>query len=144
MATLDFPQTEIVEQTTEINLTPGAIKRVRSLLEEKDVDGYSLRVFVSGGGCSGMQYGMGLEPEARETDVRFQFDDVQVIVDPMSMTYLSGTTIDYVDDLMSGGFKIETPQAVSSCGCGHSFKTEETSHAHSETSHAHSSTGDCC
>ena len=144
MATLDFPQTEIVEQTTEINLTPGAIKRVRSLLEEKDVDGYSLRVFVSGGGCSGMQYGMGLEPEARETDVRFQFDDVQVIVDPMSMTYLSGTTIDYVDDLMSGGFKIENPQAVSSCGCGHSFKTEETSHAHSETSHAHSSTGDCC
>ena len=137
MATLDFPQTEIVEQTIEINLTPGAIRRVRSLLQEKDVDGYSLRVFVSGGGCSGMQYGMGLEPEARETDVRFQFDDVQVVVDPNSMTYLSGTTIDYVDDLMSGGFKIENPQAVSSCGCGHSFKTEE-------TSHAHSSTGDSC
>ncbi len=137
MATLDFPLTEIVEQTTEINLTPGAIKRVRSLLQEKDVDGYALRVFVSGGGCSGMQYGMGLEPEARETDVRFQFDDVQVVVDPESMTYLSGTTIDYVDDLMGGGFKIENPQAVSSCGCGHSFKTEE-------TSHAHSSTGDSC
>lgn len=137
MATLDFPLTEIVEQTTEINLTPGAIKRVRSLLREKDVDGYSLRVFVSGGGCSGMQYGMGLEPEARETDVRFQFDDVQVVVDPDSMTYLSGTTIDYVDDLMAGGFKIENPQAVSSCGCGHSFRTEE-------TSHAHSSTGDSC
>ena len=82
MATLDFPLTEIVEQTTEINLTPGAIKRVRSLLQEKDVDGYSLRVFVSGGGCSGMQYGMGLEPEARETDVRFQFDDVQVVCGP--------------------------------------------------------------
>ena len=137
MATLDFPLTEIVEQTTEINLTPGAIKRVRSLLREKDVDGYSLRVFVSGGGCSGMQYGMGLEPEARETDVRFQFDDVQVVVDPDSMTYLSGTTIDYVDDLMAGGFKIENPQAVSSCGCGHSFRTEE-------ASHAHSSTGDSC
>ena len=134
MATLDFPLTEIVEQTTEINLTPGAIKRVRSLLQEKDVDGYSLRVFVSGGGCSGMQYGMGLEPEARETDVRFQFDDVQVVVDPTSMTYLSGTTIDYVDDLMAGGFKIENPQAVSSCGCGHSFKTEGSSHAHTEGS----------
>ena len=134
MATLDFPLTEIVEQTTEINLTRGAIKRVRSLLQEKDVDGYSLRVFVSGGGCSGMQYGMGLEPEARETDVRFQFDDVQVVVDPTSMTYLSGTTIDYVDDLMAGGFKIENPQAVSSCGCGHSFKTEGSSHAHTEGS----------
>jgi len=137
MAILDFPQTEIVEQTTEINITPGAIKRVRSLLQEKDVDGYALRVFVSGGGCSGMQYGMGLEPEPRETDVRYQFDDVQVVVDPMSMTYLTGATIDYVDDLMAGGFKIENPQAASSCGCGNSFRTEE-------SSHAHSSTGDCC
>ena len=139
MATLDFPLTEIVEQTTEINLTPGAIKRVRSLLQEKDVDGYSLRVFVSGGGCSGMQYGMGLEPEPRETDTLYQFDDVSVIIDPQSMGYLTGATIDYVDDLMGGGFKIENPQAVSSCGCGHSFKTEESSHTH-----AHSSTGDCC
>ena len=139
MATLDFPLTEIVEQTTEINLTPGAIKRVRSLLQEKDVDGYSLRVFVSGGGCSGMQYGMGLEPEPRETDTLYQFDDVSVIIDPQSMGYLTGATIDYVDDLMGGGFKIENPQAVSSCGCGHSFKTEESSHTH-----AHSSPGDCC
>ena len=139
MATLDFPLTEIVEQTTEINLTPGAIKRVRSLLQEKDVDGYSLRVFVSGGGCSGMQYGMGLEPEPRETDTLYQFDDVSVVIDPQSMGYLTGATIDYVDDLMGGGFKIENPQAVSSCGCGHSFKTEESSHTH-----AHSSTGDCC
>jgi iron-sulfur cluster assembly protein len=133
MATLDFPQTEIVEQTTEINLTQGAIKRVRSLINEKDLDGYALRVFVSGGGCSGMQYGMGLEPEPRETDVRYHFDDVQVVVDPMSMTYLSGATIDYVDDLMAGGFKIENPQAVSSCGCGHSFRTEESSQAHTHT-----------
>jgi iron-sulfur cluster assembly accessory protein len=130
MATLDFPQTEIVEQTTEINLT---LKRVRSLINEKDLDGYALRVFVSGGGCSGMQYGMGLEPEPRETDVRYHFDDVQVVVDPMSMTYLSGATIDYVDDLMAGGFKIENPQAVSSCGCGHSFRTEESSQAHTHT-----------
>ncbi len=133
MATLDFPQTEIVEQTTEINLTQGAIKRVRSLINEKDLDGYALRVFVSGGGCSGMQYGMGLEPEPRETDVRYHFDDVQVVVDPMSMTYLSGATIDYVDDLMAGGFKIENPQAVSSCGCGHSFRTEESSQAHTSS-----------
>jgi iron-sulfur cluster assembly accessory protein len=133
MATLDFPQTEIVEQTTEIQLTQGAIKRVRSLIQEKDLDGYALRVFVSGGGCSGMQYGMGLEPEPRESDVRYHFDDVQVVVDPMSMTYLSGATIDYVDDLMAGGFKIENPQAVSSCGCGHSFRTEESSQAHTHT-----------
>jgi iron-sulfur cluster assembly accessory protein len=133
MATLDFPQTEIVEQTTEIKLTEGAIRRVRAMIQEKDLDGYALRVFVSGGGCSGMQYGMGMEPEPRETDLRYQFEDVQVVVDPNSMEYLSGMTIDYVDDLMGGGFKIDNPQAVSSCGCGHSFKTEESSHANSES-----------
>jgi iron-sulfur cluster assembly accessory protein len=132
MATLDFPQTEIVEQTTEITLTDGAIRRVRSLIQEKELNGYALRVFVSGGGCSGMQYGMGLESEPRETDLRYRFDDVEVVVDPMSMTYLTGATIDYVDDLMAGGFKIENPMAVSSCGCGHSFRTEESSHAHTE------------
>ncbi len=139
MATLDFPQTEIVEQTTDITLTDGAIRRVRSLIQEQELDGYALRVFVSGGGCSGMQYGMGLEPEPRETDIRYQFDDVEVVVDPMSMTYLTGATIDYVDDLMAGGFKIDNPMAVSACGCGHSFRTEESSSAHS-----HSHTEGCC
>ena len=133
MATLDFPLTEIVEPTTDITLTEGAIRRVRSLIAEKDLDGYALRVFVSVGGCSGMQYGMGLEPEPRETDTLYQFGDVKVVVDPQSMEYLTGVTIDYVDDLMAGGFKIENPQAVSSCGCGHSFKTEESSHAHAQT-----------
>jgi iron-sulfur cluster assembly accessory protein len=140
MATLDFPQTEIVEQTTDITLTDGAIRRVRSLIQEKDLQGHALRVFVSGGGCSGMQYGMGLEPEPRETDVLYQFDDVQVVIDPMSMEYLAGATIDYVDDLMAGGFKIENPQAVSSCGCGHSFRTEESSQAHTDQAHTES----CC
>ena len=139
MATLDFPMTEIVEQTTDITLTDGAIRRVRSLIAEKELHGYALRVFVSGGGCSGMQYGMGLEPEPRETDTLYQFDDVQVVVDPQSMGYLTGATIDYVDDLMAGGFKVENPQAVSSCGCGHSFKTEGSSH-----SEAHTHTEGCC
>ena len=138
MATLDFPVTEIVEQTSDITLTEGAIRRVRAMIQEKDLDGYALRVFVSGGGCSGMQYGMGMEPEPKETDLRYQFEDVQVVVDPSSMEYLSGMTIDYVDDLMGGGFKIENPQAVSSCGCGHSFKTEEASHA------SHAGTEGCC
>ena len=130
MATLDFPETKIVEPATDITLTEGAIRRVRALIQEKELDGYALRVFVSGGGCSGMQYGMGLEPEPRETDFRYHFDDVEVVIDPSSLTYLSGATIDYVDDLMAGGFKIDNPMAVSSCGCGHSFRTEESSHAH--------------
>lgn len=129
MATIDFPLTE----TEQITLTEGAVRRVRKLIEERELPGYSLRVFVSGGGCSGMQYGMGLESEPRETDLRFSFDDVQVVVDPMSITYLAGTVIDYTDELMGGGFKIENPKAVSACGCGHSFRTEESSQAHTHS-----------
>jgi len=113
---------EIVAPT--IVLTASAAARVQRLLEERQLAGHALRVFVSGGGCSGMQYGMALEGQPRETDHRFGFGGVDVVVDPVSMDYLSGVTIDYVDDLMGGGFKIENPNAVSSCGCGHSFKTE--------------------
>ncbi len=112
-------------QTARISLTDGAVARVRALLEERELPGHALRVFISGGGCSGMQYGMALEGEPRENDHRFAFDGVEVVVDPMSMTYLSGAVIDYMDDLMGGGFRIENPNAVSSCGCGHSFRTAD-------------------
>lgn len=116
------PATETVITET-ITLTPPAIQRVRRLLEERNVYDHALRVFVSGGGCSGMQYGMALEGNPRETDQRFAFEGVDVVVDPMSMTYLAGCTIDYVDEVMGGGFRIENPNAVASCGCGHSFRT---------------------
>jgi iron-sulfur cluster assembly protein len=108
----------------EILLTASAAARVQRLLDERQLSGHALRVFISGGGCSGLQYGMALEGQPRESDLRFGFDGVDVVVDPVSMDYLSGATIDYVEDLMGGGFKIENPNAVSSCGCGHSFKTE--------------------
>ena len=107
-----------------ILLTASAAARVQRLLEERQLSGHALRVFISGGGCSGLQYGMALEGQPRESDLRFGFDGVNVVVDPVSMDYLAGATIDYVEDLMGGGFKIENPNAVSSCGCGHSFKTE--------------------
>jgi iron-sulfur cluster assembly accessory protein len=106
-----------------VTLTETAAGRVRSLIEEKDLEGHALRVFVSGGGCSGLQYGMALEGQPRETDLRYTFDGIDVVIDPQSINYLHGATIDYIDDLMGGGFKIENPNAVSSCGCGHSFRT---------------------
>jgi iron-sulfur cluster assembly accessory protein len=134
MAIADLPLTDTeFTEASEISLTQGAIQRIRGMIEEKQLSGYALRVFVSGGGCSGMQYGMGLEPEPREDDQRYHFDGVDVVVDPMSISYLAGATIDYVDDLMAGGFKIENPNAVASCGCGHSFRTEGTSQAQSDT-----------
>src|SRR3970040_290101 len=111
---------EIVAPT--IVVTASAAARVQRLLEERQLSGHALRVFISGGGCSGMQYGMALESQPRETDHRFSFEGVNVVVDPMSMDYLAGWSIDYIDDVMGGGFKIETPNAVSSCGCGHSSR----------------------
>lgn len=111
-------------KTETITITTAAANTVRDLLAQKNVPDYGLRVFVSGGGCSGMQYGMALEAEARPYDHVIEQDGIQIFVDPTSMMYLSNATIDYEDSLMGGGFKIENPNAVSSCGCGSSFKTE--------------------
>lgn len=106
-----------------INLTAAAAERIRSLLKERNVPDHALRVFVAGGGCSGLQYGMALEGQPKEYDTLIESDGVKVVVDPSSAMYLSGATIDYVDNLMGGGFRIDNPNAVASCGCGHSFRT---------------------
>lgn len=117
---------DLLEQTNveTINLTDAAVNTVKNLLVQKEVPNHGLRVFVSGGGCSGMQYGMALEAEPRPYDHVIEQEGVKVFVDPTSMMYLSNATIDYEDSIMGGGFKIENPNAVSSCGCGSSFKTE--------------------
>jgi iron-sulfur cluster assembly protein len=126
------------DETTEqvdLTLTDSAVSRVRALLDERQAEDHALRVFISGGGCSGFQYGMALESNPLETDHRYEFGGIPVVVDPQSMGYLVGATIDYEDDLMGGGFKIENPNAVSTCGCGHSFKSSSeggASHAHGE------------
>jgi iron-sulfur cluster assembly accessory protein len=116
--------TETAVQTPTITLTEAAAARVQRLLEERNLPGHALRVFVSGGGCSGLQYGMALEGQPRDTDSRYALGGVQVVIDPMSLEYLNGVPIDYIDDVMGGGFKIDNPNAVASCGCGHSFRTE--------------------
>ncbi|MCH7586593.1 MAG: iron-sulfur cluster insertion protein ErpA [Chloroflexi bacterium] len=123
---------------TGIHLTEAAASRVKNLIAERNLEGYALRIYVSGGGCSGYQYGMGLDDNMREDDLRFDFNGIQVIVDPQSMDYMQGATVDYVNDLMGGGFKVENPQAVASCGCGHSFKTAE------EAAPESASSGACC
>ncbi len=110
-------------QTESISLTPTAITAVRDLLSKRNLTGYALRVFISGGGCSGYQYGMALDATIRDEDYKMQYEDVKVVVDEVSMKYLNGATVDYVDELMGSGFKIENPNAVSTCGCGSSFRT---------------------
>ena len=112
-------------QTDQITLTDAAADAVRELLAKRNLEGYALRVFVSGGGCSGFQYGMALEGNVRENDLAIDQNGVKVVVDEISINYLAGATIDYVDELMGSGFKIENPNAVSSCGCGSSFRTKD-------------------
>lgn len=119
---LDLTPASTDEET--ITLLPAAAEKIRSLLAERNLPSYGLRVFVAGGGCSGMQYGMAIEQEAGEFDTVLECGGVKVFVDPTSMMYLSGSTVDYVENLMGGGFRIDNPNAVSTCGCGHSFRTQ--------------------
>jgi iron-sulfur cluster assembly accessory protein len=113
-------------QVESIALTPAAVEAVRDLLTKRSLakDEYALRVFVSGGGCSGLQYGMALDSNVREQDTAASFDGIRVIVDEISIQYLQGATVDYVDGVMGSGFKIENPNAVAACGCGSSFRTK--------------------
>jgi iron-sulfur cluster assembly accessory protein len=120
---------EAVETEEALQVTPAALNTIRMLLEQRNIPGYALRVFVSGGGCSGLQYGMAFEQEPRDFDAVVETDGVKLVIDPTSLMYLQGATIDYVDSLMGGGFRVENPNAVSSCGCGHSFRTKDSAEA---------------
>jgi iron-sulfur cluster assembly accessory protein len=114
-----------VEAPTIINVTPTAVSTIRNLLEQREIPNHVLRVFVAGGGCSGMQYGMAFEEKPQELDEVIETDGVRLIIDPTSSMYLKGATIDFVESLMGGGFRIDNPNAVSSCGCGQSFKSSD-------------------
>jgi iron-sulfur cluster assembly protein len=124
MSVVEIPETQVTEmEEAGLTLLPAAANKIRALLAERNLPDHALRVFVAGGGCSGMQYGMALEREAGEFDHVFEQDGIKVLVDATSMMYLAGATIDYVDNLMGGGFRIDNPNAVATCGCGHSFRT---------------------
>ena len=113
---------ETQTQAALITLTPAAGEKIRELLDAEGNPELGLRIFVAGGGCSGLQYGMTLD-ETQDGDAIFDVSGVRVLVDDMSAEYISGSEVDYVDSLMGAGFTVNNPQAVSTCGCGHSFKT---------------------
>lgn len=109
-----------------ITLTPRAVTELKDLIQSQDKATAALRVWVAGGGCSGLSYGMALDDNApEEGDNVFEQEGIKVYVDPLSLNYMEGSSVDYVDDTLGGGFKIENPKATSSCGCGSSFKTED-------------------
>ncbi len=109
-------------ETSIVNMTSTAADKVHELLAQENDPGLGLRIFVAGGGCSGLQYGMTLDEEQEGDTVIYQ-SGFKVLVDEMSVGYISGSEVDYVDSLMGAGFTVNNPNAVSSCGCGHSFKT---------------------
>ncbi len=115
----------VATPSTNLVLTPAAAQKVTELLEREGLTGQKdLRVFVQGGGCAGMSYGMVFdEPDETGEDLIVESNGVRILLDAMSASMLSGTEIDYVDGLMGQGFTFSNPNAKGSCACGHSFST---------------------
>lgn len=106
---------------TSINLSARAVRKVRELVAEEENDKLKLRVYITGGGCSGFQYGFAFEEEAAEDDAAIERDGVTVLVDPMSFQYLAGSEVDYTEGLEGSRFVVNNPNASTTCGCGASF-----------------------
>lgn len=104
-----------------ITITESAVVKIKDILAEENNPKVKLRVFVQGGGCSGFSYGFTLDEEKNEDDFVITPGDMEILVDSMSMQYLTGATINYKEELMGSNFVIDNPQAVSTCGCGSSF-----------------------
>jgi iron-sulfur cluster assembly accessory protein len=106
-----------------INVTEAAADKITELLADEQKTGAGLRVFVQGGGCSGFQYGLMIDEGEGDgsADQVFEVNGVRLLVDPISLRYLKGAEVDFVDNNMGGGFTIKNPNAKSTCGCGSSF-----------------------
>ena len=106
---------------SQVIITDGAFDRINELLIGENNPNLKLRVFVQGGGCSGMEYGFTFDEDQNDDDFTFEQNGVKVLVDAMSMQYLAGATINYIEDLQGARFAIDNPNAQTSCGCGSSF-----------------------
>ena len=110
-----------LKMPTPINFTDNEVNKVKELIEEEGTPDLKLRVFVSGGGCSGFQYGFTFEESINEDDTQVTKDSVTLLIDPMSLQYLTGAEIDYQDNVQGSQFVIKNPNAETTCGCGSSF-----------------------
>lgn len=111
--------------TQLLTLTDDAAGQLRTMIEKKGNPALGLRVWVQPGGCSGFSYGMALDDSPLDDDVISEVSGLKVIVDAFSAQHLQGAKVDYVDSLMGAGFTVLNPNAVSSCGCGHSFESAQ-------------------
>lgn len=109
-----------------ITLTSNAVEYLNDILSQQDnKDVLNVRIYVSGGGCSGLQYGMALDEMVDIDDTIYEIDGLRVVLSEMDIKYLKGANVDYIVTNMGGGFKIDNPMAVKSCGCGSSFSVED-------------------
>ena len=106
---------------SSINLSASAVKKVRDLVAEEENDQLKLRVFITGGGCSGFQYGFTFDELMADDDTALEKEGVTLLVDPMSLQYLAGSVVDYTEGLEGSRFVVNNPNATATCGCGSSF-----------------------
>ena len=119
---------QIAPQSTDhtpqaLNFTDSAVSKVRELIEDEGNDSLMLRVFISGGGCSGFQYGFTFDEASTDGDTVIEREGVKLLIDPMSIQYLTGSEIDYSEGIEGAQFIIRNPNAKTTCGCGSSFST---------------------
>ena len=121
----NFLNNMATEQTEKlVTVTAKAAEKIQEFMKEESEKPEYLRVYVQGGGCSGLSYGMGFETKPEEDDTVIEENGVKLLIDSYSQDHLKGANVDYIESLMGSGFKINNPNVTKSCSCGHSFNTE--------------------
>lgn len=108
-----------------VTITEAAALQIKEMMKQNEEEGALLRIGVTGGGCSGLSYGMGFVENAEEDDEQFEQHGLKIVVNQADAPILNGTVIDYKQSMMGGGFTIDNPNAISTCGCGSSFRTAD-------------------
>lgn len=116
-----MPETAVTADAPQVRISPSAAQRIAALIAEESNAALSMRVSVSGGGCAGFQYGFSLDDAHNPDDRLFERDGARVVIDEVSLEFLKGAEIDFIEDLLGSYFKVQNPNATSSCGCGSSF-----------------------
>ncbi len=120
-----------------MTITEAAAKKAAEMLSANQKANAAIRVFIKSGGCSGYSYGMAIDERELEGDSLFVDREVRIVVDKMSLPLLAGAQIDYLENMMGGGFSVNNPNATSACGCGHSFRTDGKAAPEGETASCH-------
>ena len=124
MTAITTPEPQGVTPTPDITISEFGAQKALGILEQSGKDNAGVRVFIKSGGCSGYQYGMAIDDRELDGDLIVHHRGVKLLVDPMSLSLLRGSEVDFVENMMGGGFTVHNPNATSNCGCGHSFRTD--------------------